>query len=233
MTCQAIAIVGRILADDVLVRIVASDATDARIGAVEALAVGQTIRLKANRQFAAPVIPHHRFPGAVTLAAEIRDLFRRSLAEIGRSGIEIAVERIGEMRGCPGMTMLAGHAGAQGFESHFSVRHRASGVTTEADFRFAEFDLASDCFFETARFEVLVPGREIETRNRGIVTHRALVAAPITLENPGLRPEAKIPVNGNGNRARAIAHVIRAFFSMGFDGIGVRAFTNRQLRILA
>jgi hypothetical protein len=89
---QALGIVGGILANDVLVRIVASDATDAGVCAVEAPAVGQTVRLEAHGQFAPPVVPYHRFPGAMTLAAKVRDVFRRPLAQIGRSGIEIAVD---------------------------------------------------------------------------------------------------------------------------------------------
>jgi len=59
---QTFDIVGGILADDIQVRIVTGDATDAGIGAVEALAVGKTVRLEANGQLAAPVIPYNGLP---------------------------------------------------------------------------------------------------------------------------------------------------------------------------
>ena len=71
MARQAFGIVGGVLADDIHVRIVAGDATDAWICAVEALAVGETVGLETNGQLAAPVIAYHRFPGAMTLAAKI------------------------------------------------------------------------------------------------------------------------------------------------------------------
>ena len=128
------------------------NAADSGIRAVKALTVGETVGLEADGQLAAPVISHNRLPGAMTLAAKIRDVLRRPFSEIGWSGIEIAVERIAEVGGCASMAMLAGHAGPQGFVSHFSVRNRVAGVATETDFGFAEFDLASDRLFEIAGF---------------------------------------------------------------------------------
>lgn len=71
MARQALGVVGRILADDIHVRIVAGDATDAWICPVKALAIGQAVGLEANSQLAAPVIAHHCLPGAMTLAAKI------------------------------------------------------------------------------------------------------------------------------------------------------------------
>jgi hypothetical protein len=152
VACQALWIVGGVLADDILVGIVACNATDARVRAVEAFAIRQTVGLEADGQLAAPVIADYGLPGAMTLAAKIRDVLRRPFSEIGWSGIEIAVERIAEVGGCASMAMLAGHAGPQGFVSHFSVRNRVAGVATETDFGFAEFDLASDRLFEIAGF---------------------------------------------------------------------------------
>ena len=68
---QALPIVGGILAEDINMRIVAGNATDAGIRAIEALAVGEAVGLKADRQFAAPVIANHRLPGAMALPAEV------------------------------------------------------------------------------------------------------------------------------------------------------------------
>src|SRR5580700_1922611 len=174
-------------------RIMAGDAADARIGAVEAFAVGQTVGLEADGQLAAPVVPDNRFPGAMTLAAEIRDVFRRPLAEIGRSGGKIAVSSIDEVSTGAGMTMLAGHSGAQRVVGHFAVRDCVAGVTAETDFGLAQFDLASNGFFEVLRFQILIAGGEIETRNRRIEAHRALVTVSVVVENPGLRALAKVP----------------------------------------
>src|SRR6266567_8139436 len=131
----------------------------------------------------------------MTLAAKIRDVLRRQLAKLRGRGVEISIERIGEVGRCASVTMLACHSGPQGIVSHLAVRDRVAGVTSETDFGFAEFDLASDRFFEVARFQILVSGGEIEAGNRGIVTHRALVLASVPFENPGLSARAKIPVN--------------------------------------
>src|ERR1700681_1821489 len=124
------------------------------------------------------------------------------------------------------MAMFAGHSGAHGFKSNFSVGTRVAGVTTEADFGFGHADLAPDRFFQVARLQVLISGGVIEARNRGVVTHSALVPVAIALQNPGLRSSTKIPMDRNGNRARTITHAVGAFRSVGFNGIAVRAFAN-------
>jgi len=134
------------------------------------------------------------------------------------------------MRGRAGMAVLAGHSGPQSFKRHFSVRNRVAGVATETDFGFGHADFAANCLFQTARLQVLIPSGEIEARNRGIITHSTLVTASLVLQNPSLRPGAEIPMNGNGNRARSVAHAVGALRSTGFDGIRVCAFANRQLR---
>ena len=156
-------IIGSVLANDILVRVVTSNATDARIGAVEALTVGQTVGLKANGQLTAPMIPNHRLPRAMALTAKIRDVFRRPLPQIRGSRFEIAIERIAEMNGSAGMTMFARNPRPQRFVSHLAVCDRVAGMTTETHFGFAEFDRASDCFVEVARFQVFVSGREVQT----------------------------------------------------------------------
>ena len=72
MAGLALRIVKRILANNIHVGIMAGDATDSWVRAVEALAIGQTIGLKSNSEFAAPVISNHGLPTAMTLAAEVR-----------------------------------------------------------------------------------------------------------------------------------------------------------------
>lgn len=171
--------------------IMAGDATYARIRAVKAPAVRQAIGLEAHGEFAAPVIPNRRLPGAMTLAAKIRNVFGSLFSEIRGSGIENTVERIAQVRGGTGMTMFAGHPGPQRLVSHLAVRDCVAGVTAEADFGFREFDLAPDCLFQILRFQVFVSGREIQAWNRWIEAHRALVAVTIVIEHPGLRASPK------------------------------------------
>ena len=71
MTGQAFAVVETVVADEVLVRIVAGKAGDARIVAVETAAVGKAIGLEADAGQATPSIADHGFPRAVALSAEI------------------------------------------------------------------------------------------------------------------------------------------------------------------
>ena len=75
MARQAFGIVGAVVSHQVLVGIVAGDATDARVGTVEALAVGESKGLETHIHFAAPRAAHDRFPATVTLPAKIRDVF--------------------------------------------------------------------------------------------------------------------------------------------------------------
>jgi hypothetical protein len=73
MAGEAFGVVRGIVADEVFVRIVTSDAADARVSAVEAAAISKAIGLKADIRQAAPTVADYRFPGAVTLSAEIRE----------------------------------------------------------------------------------------------------------------------------------------------------------------
>src|SRR5947209_3513203 len=118
MACQTLPIIGGILANDILVRIVASDAADAGVGAIEALAVGESVRLEANGEFASPVIPNHRLPRAMALAAEVGDVLGGPFAQIGWRRSEIVIERIAQV-GCGShVTVLAGYAWAQALICH-------------------------------------------------------------------------------------------------------------------
>jgi hypothetical protein len=62
MACQALGVVSGILADYILVRIVTCDATDTRVRAVEAPAVGYAIRLEPDGEVAPPVVANHGLP---------------------------------------------------------------------------------------------------------------------------------------------------------------------------
>lgn len=75
MTRQAFRVIGLFIPDQILVRVMTGDAADARIGAVEALAVGQTVRLKADVDWTPPIASHNRFPRAMATPAEVRDVF--------------------------------------------------------------------------------------------------------------------------------------------------------------
>ena len=211
--------------------VVAGDATDARVRAVEAPAVCQAVRLEAHSEFAAPVIPDRRLPRSMTLAAKVRDIFGRLFSEIRGSGVENTVERIAQVRGGASVTVLAGDSGPQRVICHLAIRNRVAGMTPEADFGFRQFDLASDGLFKILGFQILVPSREIETRNGGVKAHRALIAVTIVIEHPGLRALAEVPANGYRDSTRAVAYVVGAFVSVRFDGIGVWALANRELRV--
>ena len=77
MAGEAFGIVSGIFADDIFVRIVASHTTYARIRAVKAFAVGQAIGLEANVDLPVKVASDNAFPGAMTLAAKVGEIFRR------------------------------------------------------------------------------------------------------------------------------------------------------------
>jgi hypothetical protein len=55
-----------------LVRIVAGNATDARIGSIETSAVGQPVRLEADIRRPFPMGAHHSFPTPMALTTEVR-----------------------------------------------------------------------------------------------------------------------------------------------------------------
>ena len=76
MAGQTFCIVSRIFADNVLMGIVASHATYARVGTVEAFAVRQAVRLKADIDLTVKVTPYDSFPGAMTLTTEVRYILR-------------------------------------------------------------------------------------------------------------------------------------------------------------
>lgn len=71
MAGQTFRIVIRDIPNNILMRIVAGDATYAGIGAIEASAVGQPVWLEAYVGLALPVGAHDRFPATVALSAEI------------------------------------------------------------------------------------------------------------------------------------------------------------------
>jgi hypothetical protein len=75
VAAQTFRIVRRIFADNILVRIVAGQTTDAGIGSIEALAVGQAVRLEADIDLTLEMASHHCLPGTVTLAAKARNIF--------------------------------------------------------------------------------------------------------------------------------------------------------------
>ncbi len=71
------------------------------------------------------------------------------------------------MGGCSSVTMLAGHARAQGFVSHFAIRNSVAGMATETNLGFAELNFASNRLPpEIARASSpLVAGSEVKAWN--------------------------------------------------------------------
>ena len=79
--------------------IVTGNTADSRVRAVETLAVRQTIRCETHIHFPPPVISDHCLPGAMTMAAKVRDILGGELAQTRRSGIELPVERVQQVGG--------------------------------------------------------------------------------------------------------------------------------------
>ena len=116
MTGQTLRVVKAVGRYKVLVRIMAGNAADTGIGTIKALAVGQAEGLKANVHLASPAASHHRLPGAVTLPAEIREVFTGELFQVRRWRVEFSALRRNHVRGGAGMAMLAGYTGFDGLE---------------------------------------------------------------------------------------------------------------------
>ncbi len=107
-------IVGRRIAYQLLVRIVAGDAADPGVGAVEAFAIGETVGLEANIGLAMPVAAHHCLPTAMALSAEIRQVFGGQAAELLRHGAHVAFDHAGEMGAGADVAVFAGDTGFGG-----------------------------------------------------------------------------------------------------------------------
>src|SRR5579863_6606423 len=88
---QAFRIVRLIVSNNLLMRVVAGEATHPLVHAVEATAIGQPIRLKPHVHWAAPSVPNDRLPGAMALAAKIRQILGREPLQLRRYRIELAV----------------------------------------------------------------------------------------------------------------------------------------------
>ena len=70
MASQTFRVVVSLVPNHILVRIVAGQAANARIGSVITSAVRQPVRLEADIHRASPVISHHRFPRTMALTAK-------------------------------------------------------------------------------------------------------------------------------------------------------------------
>jgi len=81
-----------------LMRIVTGQATDARIVANEAPAILKPIRLEAHKRRALPVVARHNVKGAMTLAAEARDLFGVHLLQRRRQRLEVVIGGVGPVQ---------------------------------------------------------------------------------------------------------------------------------------
>ena len=100
--------------DERLVGIVAGDAADAGVGAVEALAELEAVGLEADIDDAAPAMADDGAEGAMTLAAEAGHLFGGESAEIGRID-GVAAE--GGVFGVAESALMAAGAGYSGMKS--------------------------------------------------------------------------------------------------------------------
>ncbi len=103
-------------------------------------------------------------------------------------------------------------------------------MATEADFLLRHGDFPPDGIVQILWLQIFVAGGEIQPGNGRVVAHGAFIAAPVVLQNPGLRARAKIPRNRQRNRPRPIGHAVCALPFAGFHRVGIRTLANRHLR---
>lgn len=206
-------------------RIMTRDAADPRICTVEAFAVGEAIRLETHVNFPPPFASHNRFPRAMALSAEVRNVFGRKLPQIGGSGLRCFILKRGyQMSLCSRVAVFAGYAGLDMSKFKFACCDGAGGMAAEAIFRFRSSHFASDGFIEVLRSERLVSSCNFESVDRRVIAHHALEEFAVFLQNPGLRALAETPVNGKRDGSSAIAYRVDGLVVLRFYRVGIAAF---------
>ena len=132
MTGQAFRIVGSRSPYDIVMRVVACDATHPPIPSVVALTVGHPVWLKADINLSAQAVPHDALPGTMALAAEIRDLLRGKQAKLLRSRICFSLRDRLQMTLRAEVAALALDAWDEAFELEAIAGHGVCGVALEA-----------------------------------------------------------------------------------------------------
>jgi hypothetical protein len=145
-----------LLLDDVLMRVVAGEATDAGICAVETLAVGQSVGCEANIGGTDPVISDYRRPAAMTLAAKIGNIFRRHFAQAGRGRIEAAMKSVEQVRAGSNVAMFAAHPRLHAVQVQLAVFYGVSRMASETIAERRLIELAAEGFFQSCRLQALV-----------------------------------------------------------------------------
>lgn len=160
VTRQTFRIVGFFILHKILVRIVAGNAAHPWIGPVEALAVGKPVWLKAHVYRSPPVTSHNRFPCAMALAAEVRDIFRSELSQIGWcSPISFALNRSQHVGISSGVAVLAGYTGLERLQMQRSLCHAASRMATETVAWLTLSEFPSHRFIKVLRSQILITRR--------------------------------------------------------------------------
>src|ERR1700722_8165760 len=175
--------------------IMAGHTTDARVGALEALAVGQAVRLEAHIHLTFKVTSDDRLPGAVTLSAKSRNIFRRHFSQLWRGGRKIALNRIQQMRARSHMAMVAGPARLQPLHRELAVMHRVAGVTAEASLGLCRGEFAAHGLHQRTRRQGFVADGGVEPFDSRVVADQTFIELPLIFKNPGLRALAEVPVN--------------------------------------
>ena len=137
MAGKALRVIAGCIAYKLAVGIVASHATDPRVDAVVAAAIGETIGLEANVGDATPMTSDCSFPGAMALTAEVGHIFRRWQANLCWSwdGFGIGEDRQ-KMRVRIGVTALAGDARLHLCKVQVVIEDGMRCMTVEAGLRF-------------------------------------------------------------------------------------------------
>jgi hypothetical protein len=121
---------------EVMVRVVAGEAADARIVRIVTLAARQTVRLKADVKDTRVPLLHDLCPGAVTLTTEIGSLFRglpdQFMQTRGRRLLMIAGQHSSKMQVDSLVAMGALHSRAQLVEGQLLSLNGIGGVAGKA-----------------------------------------------------------------------------------------------------
>lgn len=211
--------------------IVTGQTTDAGVGSVEALAVGQSVRLEADINLALEVASHHALPGTMTLAAKTRNVFGRQLAEPGWRGIEHSLKRVHEVSIRAQVTVLTRHSGFHRIESQLVVDYRVGGVATEAGLGFTRRQFSSHRFFYRVRCNPLLTHGDFEAVDGRVVAHKAVVESAFALQNPGLPTCSKAPANGHGDFIGTVRDSVGARVTHRFNYVGVRTPAEGHFRM--
>jgi len=159
MAGETFCVITRCVSHDLSMGVVAGHAADPRVVAVVAAAVGETIGLEANIRLSTPMTSDRCLPSAMALAAKIRHIFCRWLANLRWGGDSFRVgKNRHEMRVRIGMAAFAGNAGLHGCKIQIVIEDGMRGMTVEAGLRLLFRDWSSNGLIQRLRTQTFIAG---------------------------------------------------------------------------